>query len=361
LGTRRIWGCNMINKVKQYGKLFVLIAIAVVVLLIPVMVKSPYYMGLIIVTGVNMALAITFIYLLRVGLLNMAIATFWGIGAYSSYIFVVKMHLSFWLSLPLCAAAAGIVALALGSLLVSHAGFTFVIITAAISMLVPLIIGNTPYLGGYYGIIGIPAPNAIHLPFLPSIEFVSKTQYYYLMLIMLLIIIVIFYAYYHASTGRALTAIGLKPNLAESLGINIYKYRLIAFVLASAVAGLLGCFSAHYVGSLLPNTYSTFKTIYIQIYGILGGIEFAFLGPLIGSLVMSNLPEVMRAVNTFEPIFTGIILIIVILVLPDGILSLPGLRKLTKHSQKSTGRLGELLPSSLTLHKGKKNGDAANK
>jgi branched-chain amino acid transport system permease protein len=121
-------------------------------------------------------------------------------------------------------------------------------------------------------------------------------------------------------------AIGLNPHLAESIGVNVFRYRLLAFVIASAVAGLEGSFYAHYIGSINPHAFNIFKTIHIHIYAILGGIGFAFLGPIIGTFIMTFVPESLRIAKEIEPILTGGLLIILIIFLPGGILSLLDLR-----------------------------------
>ena len=301
--------------------------IVVVCLLVPLVVHSPYYMHLIIMSGVNTILAMTFVLMLRTGLISLAIAAFWGMGAYASTLFVMKLNLSFWLSLPAAGIVVGIIALGIGFVFVRNAGFGFLMLTAVLGMLIVVVFGNIPLLGGYAGIDGIPAPEPIRLPFLHTIAFSSKVPYYYLMLGLLFLIILIYSAFYGAWTGRAWMAIGLNPRLAESLGVNVFRYRLWAFVVGSATAGLAGSFYAHYVSAVIPGSFDVFKTIHAHIYAILGGVEFAFLGPLIGSLIMTLVPEFLRIAREIEPIITGLLVILLILFLPRGVLSLFGLQR----------------------------------
>jgi branched-chain amino acid transport system permease protein len=111
--------------------------------------------------------------------------------------------------------------------------------------------------------------------------------------------------------------------LAQTLGINLFRYRLLAFVISSMSAGLVGSFYAHYFGTIEPGTFSVFKSIYIQIYSILGGLNFYLMGPIIGALIMTLVPEFLRVGKEIEPILTGGILILLVIFLPGGILSLP--------------------------------------
>ena len=339
-----------------YRKPILLLILAVILVLIPLVVTSSYYIHLLILTGMNIALAMTFILLLRTGLINLAIAAFYAVGAYSSTLLVMRAHLSFWLGLPVSALITGAIALCIGYLLVRNAGFGFLILTSVIGMLVVVVIGNAPALGGYQGIVGITPPNPIHIPFLPPIEFVSKTPYYYLMLFLLLLVMLSFSALYKAWAGRAWDAIGLNPNLAQSLGINIFKYRLMAFVLACATAGLMGSFYAHYIGAITPNSFNVFKTIYVHVYAILGGVDFAILGPVVGSLLMTFFPEFMRIAKEIEPILTGFLLIFLVMFLPGGLLSLTGLRALITHPSQSIAKIGKAIKSSLSSRLGTRKG-----
>lgn len=308
--------------ITRHLRLMGLIVLIVIIALLPLFVHSPYYHDLLIMIIVNAILAMTFIMLLKTGLISLGIAAFWGIGAYSSTMLVMKLNLSFWLSLPASALIAGCIALCLGYPLIKNAGFSFVILTAVIGMILVVAIGNIPQLGGYNGIANIPPPDPIRIPLFPPIEFVSKIPFIYLALFLFVVAVLIASAFYSAWTGRAWTAIGLNPRLAESLGINVFGYRLLAFVVASALAGLIGSFYAHYQGFVVPSTYGLFATVYIHIYAILGGIGYAIMGPVLGSMVMTFFPELIRMTREVAPIFTGALLVLLIMFLPKGLLSL---------------------------------------
>jgi branched-chain amino acid transport system permease protein len=310
----------------RHKKFIAIIFIIFILIGIPFGIRSPYYIHLLIITGMNAILAMTFIMMLRTGLISLGIAAFWGIGAYASAALVLKAELSFWFALPAAPIITGIIAWAIGYLVVRNPGFGFLILTSVIGMLIGLVFGNIKWLGGFTGIEYIPSPNPIHIPFLDPILFISKTPYYFLMLILFLIVCISFRALYTSSIGSAWMAIGLNPHLAESTGVNVFKYRLVAFVIASAAAGLEGSFYAHYIGSINPNAFNIFKTIHVHIYAILGGTGFAFLGPIIGTFIMTFVPESLRIAKEIEPILTGALLILLIIFLPGGILSLIDLR-----------------------------------
>lgn len=291
---------------------------------IPVFIDSPYYLHLLIMIGINAALAMTFILLLRTGLITLAIAGFWGIGAYASALLSMRLGVPVWLCFPLATVITGIIALGVGLILVRNSGFGFIIPSLVFGFIVFQTFASFKVFGGHIGIINIPPPETIILPFLPPVEFVSKPPFYYLMLVLVLLTVVVLSAFYAAWTGRAWNAAGLSPALAESLGIDLFRYRLLAFVIAGAIAGLMGSFFAHYFGTLTPSSFGPFKTITIHIYAILGGVGFAIAGPVVGAFIMTIVPELLRITEGLEPIITGILIVLLVMFLPDGILGLSG-------------------------------------
>ena len=308
------------------GKLFwVVVAMAVVAALcVPLFVHSPYYLDLIIIVMVNAVLAMTFILTLRAGLINLGLVAFWGVGAYASAILTTKLGLSFWLAIPAATLITAFIALLLGFFLIGSgsSGFTFVILSSVVGMIFSTLVGSIAWLGGYNGISGIPVPDTLHLGF-ATIDFAnSKVPFFYLGLGLMLLVMLVFRALYSGWAGRAWTAIGLNSRLAESVGVNLTRYKILAFVVSSAAAGLIGSFYANYEGFVTPTTFSMWQNIYVQCYAILGGIAFALLGPIVGAGVMTVLPEAMRIASVWAPVVTGTILVLLILFFPYGLLGL---------------------------------------
>ena len=260
--------------------------------LLPAWVKSPYYIDLLIVIMINAGLAMTFVMMFRTGLISLAVAAFWGIGAYASAMLSVHAHLSFWACLLLATIITAIAAVIIGYVIIRNAGFTFVIMTTVIGMLFVVAVGNIGSMGGYNGVSNIPAPDTLNFGALGSIVFDTKVEFFYLGLILFVIIILVINAFYASWAGRAWNAIGLNPRLAQSMGVNVFRYRLVSFVLGCAIAGLLGSFYAHYQTFIIPTAFNLFpKTIYVQVFAVLGGVGFATLGPIVGAAALSFFNE----------------------------------------------------------------------
>lgn len=152
--------------------------------------------------------------------------------------------------------------------------------------------------------------------------FGSERSYYYLLLVFSVIVVVALLALYRAWTGRAWRALGLSTDLAQSVSINPFRYRLLAFVIVSAMAALMGVFFAHYSTNIQPGSYGPFKAIYIMMFAILGGVGSPIIGPIIGAGILTVIPEALRVTENFEPMITGAIIILILIFMPQGILGL---------------------------------------
>lgn len=300
-------------------KFWVGIGLFVLALFFPLVFKSPYYQNVAIITMCSAVLAISFLVGMRCGLINMTIPTFWGIGAYLSAALTKYLDISTWAALPIAMVLSFLIALALGYLLISSGsgGFAFVMLTQVVCMMFPVLIGNIKAVGGNVGMSVVPISELFGISFQTN-----KTACYYVMLAMLAVVIVVTMCFYAAWSGRAWSAIGKNARLADSIGINRFRYKLMGYVVASMLVAFCGCFYVHYKQYIYPSNYSMWKNIYVQIYAIMGGVGFPIAGPVTGGAIMNILPEALRFTDTISPLVTGIILILLVQYLPKGVLSL---------------------------------------
>lgn len=306
---------NTVNLRGKWLKPAAIIVVLSVLIALPMIIESNYIKHLLIMASLGTILAMTFSMLYSAGLITLGAAAFYAVGAYLSIVLVMNAGLTFWAALPLVLVIAAALSLGFGAIFVRNAGVTFVVITLIFAHVVVIAAGQAEFLGGWGGIIGIPRPDPVG-PF----SFSSKNEYYYLILTMLLLVVIVFNALYSSRIGRAWRAIKLSPHLAGTLGINAYRYRLLAFVVGSTAAALAGCFYAHYSQAITPGAFGGWLSIYVQLYAVLGGLEFYILGPAVGAIIMTFVPEYLRVVKEVEPIITGLLLLIIILFFPGGIL-----------------------------------------
>ncbi len=298
------------------------LALFFVLVFLPIIIKNPYILHLFIMAYVNIVLGMGFSMNYSTGLINIGVASYYAIGAYASTLLVMKLGLSFWVALPTAIIITGILSFLTGLAFIRAGAFTFVILTMLFNLAIVEALGQIELLGGWRGFVGIPRPNPVAIPFHAPIEFSTHIPCYYLILFILLLIMLAFYALYSSRIGRAWKAIKQGSNLAETLGINVYYYRVFGFVVASSALGAVGSFYASYFGTMEPGTFGGFTSILVQLYSGLGGFEFYIFGPAIGAIIMIFGPELLRITSEIQPIIFGAFLVVIILVFPRGILGI---------------------------------------
>jgi branched-subunit amino acid ABC-type transport system permease component len=195
------------------------IAIAVV---LPLIIKNSYYNHLMILIVIFAVTGMTFTFGMRSGMINVAAASFWGIGAYSTALLMTKGGLTFWQALPITLAVAFVFSLLLGSVICRFAGMSGMMFGIVFASIVPVAFGTFELFGKQSGLSGIPTIND-----LGPIHFGSKASYYYLILVFALVSILIMLAFTKAWTGRSWLGLGSSGKLAQSVGIDPFGYRLI--------------------------------------------------------------------------------------------------------------------------------------
>lgn len=297
-------------------KLSVAIGLFLLVVL-PFVISNDYYLNLVIYACMYGILGMGFSMMWKTHLISCGQAGFWAIGAYSSALLVNKVGFSIWIAMPIAGLASALVALIIFSAALRAGPLVFFAMSLVASFIIYEVLGTVDFFGGWEGIFDIPNPK------IGSFVFFTKTSYYYLVLCLLLVNIIVFHALYKSRIGRAWTAIGSSVQLAKVQGINVYRYRLAASVIACFFAGVVGSFYAHYQTMLIPNTFGFTCSIYAQMYALIGGLSYFIAGPLVGAAVFVFFPEFLRVTEQFQPIFFAIFIILLIIFLPGGILSIP--------------------------------------
>jgi len=297
---------------------FILLAAALIVL--PHLLSFSQKEILVFLT-INILLVSSYRLLTLTGEWSLAHAVIMGIGAYGSALSAKQLGLPVPLSMLMGAGAAGLIAFLLSFPLLRMKGFYFLIGSFAAGEIIRLIwkwSELTWLFGGPKGIKLIPPfPDIEFL----SIDFYDPAHYYYLCLIVVTISLIILYRIERSRVGLTFHAIHWQDKLAESVGINTFRYRMLAFVISAFFAGLAGALYAHYVGTVNPNRFGVEEMVYILIWAIVGGTA-TFYGPILGVVALTVLNEVvLRAlgVDQMRPMLYGAILIVSILFLPNGL------------------------------------------
>lgn len=300
-----------------------------IVLLAAALIVLPHLLSLsqqeiLVFLVINVLLVTSYRLLTLTGEWSLAHVVIMGVGAYGSALVSKQLAWPVPLSMLVGAAMAALVAFLLSFPLFRMKGFYFLIGSFAAGEIIRLLwkwSELTWLFGGPKGIKLIPPlPNIDAL----SIDFYSPVNYFYFCLIVVAISLVILYRVERSRIGLTFHAIHWQDKLAESVGVDTFRYRTLAFAVSSFFAGLAGALYAHYVGTVNPNRFSVEEMTYVLIWAIVGGTA-TFYGPILGVVTLTILNEVvLRAlgVDQMRPMFYGVILILFILFLPNGLESL---------------------------------------
>jgi branched-chain amino acid transport system permease protein len=171
--------------------------------------------------------------------------------------------------------------------------------------------------GGPMGIYNIPPPNPIG-----PINFSSISHFYYLILIVFVITLLVFYSLERSRFGQSWHAIGQSHDLAESLGINVMSYRVLAFVIACFFAGIAGACYAHYMTHMSPMEFGLTLSVDCIVWAVVGGMGSVF-GPAVGAGILTFIPQLFKFTAEYETGLSAVIFMIIILFLRGGLVSLP--------------------------------------
>jgi branched-chain amino acid transport system permease protein len=284
--------------------------------LVPLWLANPYHLHVLIMAGIFAILALSLNLLLGyTGQLSLGHAAFFGIGAYTSALLALRLDWSFWLGLPAAAVAAGLAGWAIGRLALKLRGAYFVLVTISFAGVISLISVNWMELtNGPLGLPGIPAPE------LGPWSLRSKASYYYLVLAGLAVSWLVCHRLVRSRIGRALVAVRENEALAESVGVDVTHYLVLATVISAAMAGVAGSLYAHYTRFVSPEVFLFTYTVTMVIMVVAGG-KGTLAGPLVGALLFTVLPEALREATSWQwqMLAYGVILVLLVFFLPRGI------------------------------------------
>ncbi|MDZ5456614.1 branched-chain amino acid ABC transporter permease [Azohydromonas lata] len=269
------------------------------------------YSNLVLTLGTNALLALSIYLTLSCGLLAMANAAFMGIGAYTASLLTMNTATPFPLALLAGMVAPSIVAFLIGKPTLRLSGVYLAMATLGFGEVVRILILNTEdWTGGALGLNGIP----------------QLTQWWHVLLAVVLALFVL-WQLRRTRVGRAFEAIKEDETAAALMGINVASHKLLAFVLGAALAGLAGALNAHLTFFIGPNEYNFDRGVEILTMAILGGIN-GLTGPVLGAVILTLLPELLRSLKDFRLVVNGLILVVITLFLPRGLWDPARLRRL---------------------------------
>jgi branched-chain amino acid transport system permease protein len=270
-------------------------------------VMSTAYIFALATVGLNLITGYT-------GQFNLAHAGFMAVGAYTVGILTVDHGVPFWVAFALSGGVAAVLGLFIGIVSLRLKGHYFSIFTLCVGYIMYLVIEKWESLThGTVGIIGIPSPSPIG-----PLQFESPRELYYLVLFFLAAGLWAMHRIVHSLMGRSFVAVRNSEDLAEALGINLMRTKVIAFVLSVFYAGLAGGLYAGFVRFLGPGVAGVEHTFDMTMYMLIGGIGTMF-GPLLGALAMPWLTQYLQFLQEYRFVVFGPLLIVLVIFLPHGL------------------------------------------
>lgn len=303
---------------------------------------------IVIFIGINGLLALSMYLPLSTGQLSLGAAGFMSIGAYTSAILTIDAGLP----IPVGILAGGLIAALFGVLIgvpsLRLNGVYLAICTLGFGEMVRVIINNMKITNGALGLNRIPQIGQGEAKVLKDMGITAKTfglstpQFgSVLTLITILILLFIVFAFIYrqgkSRVGRAFEAIRADESASQAMGINITRYKVLAFSQGAFIAGVAGALSAHVTFSISPSDFDYHRAVEVLIFAVLGGSEVVW-GPVLGATLLTLLPEALRGASEWRMLIYGAILVLMMVVRPQGILDAHLVRKLSSRfkSKKST-------------------------
>ena len=288
---------------------------------LPLAVRSDFLLTIFIFTFIYGILAVSLDLIFGfTGQLSMFHPAVFGVSAYMTHLLVVHAGLPFWVATLPSAGAAVALALLVGSVCFTFGlrTFYFAVVTLAFAEILRLVVMNWNSLtNGTLGLLVVGKPT-IYWPGAGVVPVQGPVAWYYLTLVCLTLSVAICARCLRSWMGRCFVAIRLHEDLARGLGINVFRYKLLAFALGNALASFAGGLYGYYTGYIDPGYMGINQSMDLLAMVLLGG-QGTLTGPIVGSLVLTGLPHAIDLRGEARAILYGAILILTILVMPRGI------------------------------------------
>lgn len=314
---------------------------------IPQWMGDLYVLHVLIMTGIFIIAAMSLNLLLGyTGQLSLGHVAFFGLGAYVSSLVSLGFEITLygdtkiglapkpvWFAMLCGIAVAGLAGWAIGRLAFKVRGAYFVIVTISFAEVIRLVALNWMELTqGPMALNNIPVLR-LGTPELFQLSFLRKPSVYYLVLVMAIISYIIIRRIVDSRAGRAMVALRENEPLATSVGVDVTHYLVLATVVSAAMAGAAGTLYAHYVRIVDPDVFMFIYTVTMVIMVVTGG-KGTLAGPIVGGIIFGLMPETLRAmeiVPEVQWIIYGVLMILVVYFLPEGIV--PALKNWWKRRQ----------------------------
>lgn len=305
------------------------IFIGLALFIIPWILPNRYFLTVAVLIGIYSLIVIGLNLLIGyAGQISLGHAAFYGLGGYGVAIFTTKLNWSPFLSLIASLVIVAFIAWVIGRPTLKLKGHYLAMATLGFGLIVQILLEEMADLtGGPQGISGIPKLSILGL------KFSGDFQLYFLVWGLVMMVQVMLTNLIRGKVGRAFLAIHTNEVATESLGVDTARLKLSVFVISAVLAGLAGCFYAFSINYLSPEPFGFGFSILLLTMVIVGGMGDLW-GPILGTVLLGILPEVLRAFKDFDILVYGLLLMLIVIFMPRGVISM-------FYKQRENGRGGE--------------------
>jgi branched-chain amino acid transport system permease protein len=297
---------------KYASMIFFLVAL-VVLLLLPLVLKSPYILHVSVMVFINAVLAMGWNFIARTGLGSFGHAAWAGIGAYTSVLLVTKLNFPFWAAFIISGLMGLFIGFLYARITVGLRRIYLAISTFAVQeILVGVYTNFHTVFGGAGGIAHIPQPSNLD----------STIEFYFVGLALMAVVFFVLYRLSKSRFGILTAGLAQSESLEQSVGINTNNIRLTSFVLGASSAAMAGALLAFFITAINPEMFSLALSTNTLTYGVVGGLG-SVPGGVIGAGVLTVLSQLLYRFGTYTSLIFGSLLILTILFLPGGLAGMP--------------------------------------
>ena len=263
------------------------------------------------------------------GLVSLGHAAFFGFSGYILALSTPQYEAAnFWVSLPLAVAGAGVLALAIGCLVLRVTGVYFIMVTLAFAQMLHYLFHDTGIAGGSDGMYIYLRPDASILGWRPF-DLEKFGDFYFVVLALFIAVFIFLRMVLRSLFGQVISGVHVNEARMRSLGFPTFRYKLASFVLAGMLAGIAGYLSAVQFGVVNPDMLGWHLSGSVLMMVILGGMG-SLVGPIIGAFAMMLLELGLQSLTKHWQLPMGLAIVLVALVLPRGLVGLASLRSRNK-------------------------------
>jgi len=286
----------------------------ILALLAPLVVPGGYLTNVLVFVGINSMLALGLNLLLGyAGQISLGQAAFFGLGAYGSGVLTTRFAMNPWLAMGLVAVCVSLLAFAIGFPVLRLKGHYLAMATLGVGIIAYIAFNETVDLtGGPSGLSGIPNLS------IGSFKFDSDLKNYYLVWGFTLVSMLLALNLVHSRVGRGLRAIHDSEVAARVMGVNARLMKVQVFTVSALVSAVAGSLYCHVMTFISPTAFSFNVSIELLTMVVIGGLGSIY-GSILGALLLTLLPEILRAFQDYDIVFYGLLLISMTIYLPGGL------------------------------------------